>query len=207
MGLFTRDPVPASRDVPLELEHAVPSSSAAPPGVPHYDGRVPPPGEPPHTRHDYQPAPVSAAASRPPAAQSAALAVADRRCRHRAVRRAGRLSRDHRALVQVAAADRGAVDHADRRRRHADRAARCDHRRAGGRLHPAGQRHQCLHRDRGPQFPIALGHFAARHRPRHVPQCDEQRPRSGREHDHAATCQERVPRFQSHLPPASCARC
>lgn len=58
MGLFTRDPLPAAGHAPLDLEHAVASPYAAPAGVLRYDGRVPPPGAPPHTRHDYQPAPV-----------------------------------------------------------------------------------------------------------------------------------------------------
>ena len=69
-------------------------------------------------------------------------------------------------LSQVAPAADAAVDHPARRRRHADRAARRDHRRAGRCREAAEARHASVPRDRGPALLLALGHRSARHRAR-----------------------------------------
>ena len=105
----------------------------------------------------------------------------------RDLRAARRLSRNHRAAIEVAAADRCAADHLARRRRHADRAQRGDGGRAGQGRRAARARDPALPRDRGPAVLRSLGRRSARDRTRGL-------HRRGRgQHDHPAARQVHLP--------------
>ena len=118
-----------------------------------------------------------------------------------------RLAGDHRAAVEIAAAADAAVvtllaaDGTPIARRGAIIGTPVD---AAKLPDSCPQR---LRRDRGSALLFTLGDRSARHPARRLPQSGRRRGARGRQHDHAAARQERVPRCRSHRRRASCARC
>ena len=157
------------------------------------------PGRPGHATPAGRSPPPAAAVVEAPARQRQAAARPPRRARR--VHADHRVAGDHRAAVEIPAADRRAEPHPAVGGRRPDRAARSGHSRAGAGRQASEIRPRRLRLDRGSRLLQPLGDQHTRHRPGAVAQRRRRRSSRGRQHDHAAARQDELPVAAAHLRP------